>query len=85
MKRRRRTPRIALRSAIELYGSPAQLAAELRKSTRKKLSPASVYYWLNTGRVPGKWAIPIERVTSEAAPGNPIWRQELCPDLYPDE
>jgi DNA-binding transcriptional regulator YdaS (Cro superfamily) len=64
----------AISKAIAIAGSQARLAA-LVGSTQQ-----SVSWWLNSGVVPPKWVLPIERATD-----NHVTRHELRPDLYPKD
>lgn len=65
----------ALKRAVEIAGGQTALAKALG------VQQAHVWNWLNRDKVlPGEYAIPIERAT-----GGQVTRQELRPDLYPDE
>lgn len=53
--------------------SQAELARQLG------VSPAVVWQWINGVRpVPGKYAIPLERIS-----GGRLSRHDIAPDLYP--
>lgn len=64
----------AVGKAVEILGSQMELAriCGVRQQT--------VSYWLNTGRVPPKRVIQIERSTNRV-----VKRHELRPDIYPIE
>lgn len=66
-------PQSALKEAIRLAGSQAELARRIGKKQ------AHVWNWLNRdGRIPAEAVLPIESATG-------VSRSELRPDLYPAE
>ena len=66
------TKNTPLQRAVTLAGSQTELARRIG------VQQAHVWNWLNRskGKVPGEYAIPIERATG-------VSRHELRPDLYP--
>ena len=65
--------------------NPVQVAAAVAGSQSKlaralNVRPQSVHQWCETGVVPAKRAIQIERAVNGA-----VTRYELRPDLYPPE
>jgi DNA-binding transcriptional regulator YdaS (Cro superfamily) len=69
----------ALRKAVKLAGGQAPLASELSRITRRNVTQAHVWNWLNRNHTLGaEWVIPIEQ-----AVGGVVTRHQLRPDLYP--
>jgi DNA-binding transcriptional regulator YdaS (Cro superfamily) len=64
----------AIKRAVEIVGGGASLARYIG------VNRASVQDWIRRGIVPATRAIEIEKATD-----GQVTRQELRPDLYPDE
>lgn len=68
----------ALERAKTILGSQQALADVVG------VKQPSVHYMLREGKkVPAEWCQPIEEATREK--GDPVYRHELRPDLYPVE
>lgn len=74
----------ALKEAIELVGSQAELARRI-STAEHPVKQQHVWNWLNRDKkVPAEVVLPIERAT--LADGSPrVTRYRLRPDLYPYE
>lgn len=62
----------AIEKAVSAAGSQAALGRALQVSQQR------VNYWVDTGKVPAEFVLPIEAATG-------VTRYELRPDLYPVE
>lgn len=70
----------ALKRAVEVLGGQQALARELAARTGKPIRQGHIWSWMNrTGAVPPEMAPYIEVLTTER--GDPVRRQELCPDF----
>lgn len=70
------TRRQNLRSAVEAKGGFAGVARALENQTGDRCYRQLVYDWVQVGRVPPKWVIPMSRVTG-------LTPHEIDPWLYP--
>lgn len=62
----------AIEKAVKAAGSQSELARRL------KVSPQAVQQWVSSGRISHKKVLEVEKQTG-------VKRQELRPDLYPNE
>lgn len=80
-------PVAALRRAIEIVGSQAELARRVAALTgNNKVKQAHVWNWLNRDEeVPAEMVIAVETATVDESSGRPrVLRHDLRPDLYPE-
>lgn len=77
----------ALKRAIEIAGSQAELARRVAATTgNAKVKQAHVWNWLNRdGEVPAEMVLAVEAATLDEKTGRPrVLRNDLRPDLYPE-
>ncbi len=80
-------PVAALKRAIAIVGSQAELARRVAASTgNPKVKQAHVWNWLNRDEeVPAEVVLAIEAATVDEKTGRPrVLRNDLRPDLYPE-
>jgi len=70
-----------LERAVKIAGGQTALARKINEKTPgAAVTQGQVWKWLQSGRPPAPWVIPIEK----AVDGN-VTRHQLRPDVYPRE